>query len=156
MDKENIKEDDDVKSIEHPISEITLRKYEKPSDDIERRDLIKKICLSLGLLQPNDSRDIVIDIFHVLVDTKGAISTKTIMKRVEEGRMKYKLSNLGLTYPNVCRQLRRLKQLEIIECKADKYRLNEGNNLREIFNEKIMKYYIASIQDRINEYLDKI
>ena len=48
-----------------PLAEITLRKYEKPGE-LSKRDLIKKLCLSVGLLQPGDSRDVIVDIFHVL------------------------------------------------------------------------------------------
>jgi len=50
-----------------PLSEITLRKYEKPSG-LEKRELVRKICLSLGLLQLGDSRDVIVDIFMVLID----------------------------------------------------------------------------------------
>ena len=50
-----------------PLSEITLRKYEKPNN-LEKRELIRKICLSLGLLQLGDSRDIIVDILMVLVE----------------------------------------------------------------------------------------
>ena len=48
-----------------PLSEITLRKYEKPAN-LEKRELIRKICLSLGLLQLGDSRDVIVDILMVL------------------------------------------------------------------------------------------
>ena len=54
------------KSIEAPLSEITLRRYEKPYN-LNRRDVVQKLCLSLGLLQPGDSRDVVVDIFYVLL-----------------------------------------------------------------------------------------
>ena len=37
-----------------PLSEITLRKYEKPVG-LEKRELVRKICLSLGLLQFHSS-----------------------------------------------------------------------------------------------------
>ena len=50
-----------------PLSEITLRKYEKPVG-LEKRELVRKICLSLGLLQLGDSRDIIVDILIVLID----------------------------------------------------------------------------------------
>ncbi len=52
-----------VKDI--PLGEITLRKYEKPYD-APKRELVRKVCLSLGLLQPGDSRDIIVDILLVL------------------------------------------------------------------------------------------
>mgnify|MGYP001603765416 CR=1 FL=1 len=48
-----------------PLGEITLRKYERPYDS-SKRDLVRKVCLSLGLLQPGDSRDIIVDIMLVL------------------------------------------------------------------------------------------
>jgi len=48
-----------------PLSEITLRKYEKPYQ-LDKRELIKKICLSLGLLQPGDSRDVIVDILMII------------------------------------------------------------------------------------------
>jgi len=37
------------------LSELTLRKYEKPYQT-DKREIVKKICLSLGLLQPGDNR----------------------------------------------------------------------------------------------------
>ncbi len=42
-----------------PLSEITLRRYEKPSK-LSERELVRKICLSVGLLQPGDSRDVIV------------------------------------------------------------------------------------------------
>ena len=56
-------------SKEIPLAEITLRRYEKPSN-LTERELVRKICLSLGLLQPGDSRDVVVDIFNVLIIAK--------------------------------------------------------------------------------------
>ena len=53
-------------SIDTPLSEITLRKYEKPNN-LGQRDLIRKLCLSGGWLQPGDSRDVVVDILNVLI-----------------------------------------------------------------------------------------
>ena len=46
---------------EQPLAEIILRKYELPRKAKER-ELVKKVCLSLGLLQPGDSRDVIVDI----------------------------------------------------------------------------------------------
>ena len=51
------------------LSEITLRRYEKP-ENFKGRDLIRKLCLSLGLLQPGDSRDIIVDILSVILKAK--------------------------------------------------------------------------------------
>jgi len=56
-------------SRDTPLSEITLRKYEKPVN-LDQRELTRKLCLSVGLLQPGDSRDVVVDILHVLLQNK--------------------------------------------------------------------------------------
>lgn len=138
-----------IKSTELPISEITLRKYEKPSKNLSKRNLIKKILLSLGLLQPGDSREVIIDIFQAIIESKKPLSASEIIKKAKKARK----DNNGLTYPNVSRQLRRLKSIMLIESRADKYRLNENDTLQNIFKEKIIKYYITSIEERINEYL---
>ena len=69
-----------------PLSEITLRKYEKPHG-LEKRELVRKICLSLGLLQLGDSRDIIVDILMVLIDAnkkKEKLSSDEIRKRTDE------------------------------------------------------------------------
>jgi len=52
---------------DNAINEITIRKYEKPYST-DKRQLVKKICLSLGLLQPGDGRDVIVDILLVLVE----------------------------------------------------------------------------------------
>ena len=48
-----------------PLVELTLRRYEKPT--MGDRELVRKLCLSLGLLQPGDSRDVIVDIFYILL-----------------------------------------------------------------------------------------
>ena len=68
-----------------PLSEITLRKYERPYK-MSRRDLIKKLCLSVGLLQPGDSRDIIVDVFQVLLDNKEGLETEKIKQETVKYR----------------------------------------------------------------------
>ena len=55
------------RSIDTPLSEITLRRYEKPYN-LPKRELVRKLCLSLGLLNPGDSRDVIVDILYVLLE----------------------------------------------------------------------------------------
>ena len=55
-------------SRDTPLAEITLRRYEKPT--MSGRDLVRKFCLSVGLLQHGDSRDVVVDILFVLLQAK--------------------------------------------------------------------------------------
>ncbi|MFH0700918.1 MAG: hypothetical protein V2A62_00610, partial [Candidatus Woesearchaeota archaeon] len=56
-------------SRDTPLVELTLRRYEKPS--VSGRELVRKFCLSMGLLQPGDSRDVMVDVLYVLLQAKG-------------------------------------------------------------------------------------
>ena len=135
-----------------PLAEITLRKYENPNN-LSNRELIKKLCLSLGLLQPGDSRDIIVDIFLILINEKNKLSAKQIEEKVIELRKKENMQLKGIASSNIRRQLKRLKDLFLIESVANEYRINENEKLINIFEEKIEKFYIKSITDRIKEYL---
>ncbi|MAG19835.1 hypothetical protein CL618_00165, partial [archaeon] len=64
-----------------PLAEITLRKYEKPFK-ASKRDLIKKICLSTGLLQPGDSRDVVVDVLQALIESNDALTSEDVRDNV--------------------------------------------------------------------------
>ncbi|MFH1636987.1 MAG: hypothetical protein ABIB71_01015 [Candidatus Woesearchaeota archaeon] len=133
-----------------PLAEITLRKYEKPYST-NRRDLIRKLCLSIGLLQPGDSRDVIVDVFQSILDEKE-IEADDIPKKVIELRKKAKLPLLGIAPSNIRRQLKRLKDLFLIEKTENKYRITENEELITIFEEKIEKYYLKSILGRVKEY----
>lgn len=136
---------------ETPLAEITLRKYERPFD-LERREVFKKICLSLGLLQPGDSRDVIVDVFQAIVDNKE-LSSEDIVDKVVKNRKKYKLEQLGIAPSNIRRQVKRLKDLFLIEKSGNVYRVTEGAPLIEVFEEKIERFLLRSILDRVKEYL---
>ena len=141
-----------------PLSEITLRKYEKPAG-LEKRDLVKKICLSLGLLQLGDSRDIIVDILMVLVDAnkqKERLSSEEIGKRSEELRKKYNLETKGLAESNIRRQLKRLRDNMLIEKSENTYYLTEHASLSEIFENNIEKFIIPQTIERIKAYLREL
>ncbi len=141
-----------------PLAEITLRRYEKPIN-LSERDLIRKLCLSIGLLQPGDSRDVIVDVLNVLIKAKkGQISMTSdeICAMVIEERKKLKLQMLGIASSNIRRQLKRLKDLLLIEKRLNAYSITEQSNLNEIFEEKIEKFLLPSINSRIKEYLKKI
>lgn len=143
---------------ESSLSEITLRKYEKPYQ-LSRRELAKKVCLSLGLLQEGDSRDIIVDILLVLLEAKNKkqeIDIKEIKKNVIEARKKFNLELKGIADSNIRRQLKRLRDFFIVEKLNNNYRISEFLSIKEIFNEKIEKFYIKSIIDRIKEYLEQL
>src|SRR3989344_6987119 len=139
-------------SKDTPLAEITLRKYEQPNN-LTQRELIKKLCLSFGLLQPGDSRDIIVDVLLVLINNKEPLSSEKINDIVIETRKKENLPLKGIAGSNIRRQLKRLKDLFLIENVKSEYRINENESLINIFEEKIEKFYIKSILDRIKEYL---
>jgi DNA-binding transcriptional ArsR family regulator len=139
-------------SIDTPLAELTLRKYEKPKD-LPKRELVRKLCLSLGLLQPGDSRDVVVDVLQVMLEAKEELTSTDVDKLTIKNREKHKLKMLGIAPSNVRRQLLRLRDLFIVEKVKNNYRIKEKSTLLSIFEEDIEKYYMNSIINRIKEYL---
>lgn len=145
-------------SKDSPLAEITLRKYEKPYD-MSHRDLVRKLCLSTGLLQPGDSRDIIVDILHVLLTArkeKSEYSSEEIRDLVIILRKDAKLSLAGIAASNVRRQLKRLRDLFLVEKVRNKYRINEHESLNNIFKEKIEQYLLQTVVSRVKDYFDVI
>ena len=141
-----------------PLAEITLRRYEKPVE-LKGRDLVRKLCLSLGLLQPGDSRDVIVDVFYVLLAARKnneLLSSDEVEKRVIEQRKKNKLAMLGIAGSNIRRQLKRLRDLFLVEKKANDYRITEDAKLLEVFEEKIERFLVPSIISRVREYVEKV
>ena len=73
-----------------------------------------------------------------------------------EERKKSKLPMLGIASSNIRRQLKRLKDLLLIEKRLTAYRITEHDNLNEIFEEKIEKILLAGINSRVKEYMRKV
>lgn len=141
-----------------PLSEITLRKYERPYN-LEKRELVKKICLSIGLLQPGDSRDVIVDILLVLLDAskdKKELSSDEIKANVEETRKKHSLDMKGLAESNIRRQLKRLRDLMLIDKQQNLYKISEFETLDRIFEQKIENFLIPQTIERIKEYLSAL
>jgi len=141
-----------------PLSEITLRKYEKPSG-LEKRELVRKICLSLGLLQLGDSRDVIVDIFMVLIDAnknREKLTSNEIGKRVGVIRKKYSLETKGLAESNIRRQLKRLRDGMLVDKQGNDYYLHENESLRDIFENNIERFVIPQIIERVKEYLSEL
>lgn len=141
-----------------PLNEIILRRYEKPYQ-LDERELFKKICLSLGFLQVGDSRDIIVDILMILNTAskdKTGLDSEEIKNRVIESRQKNKLELKGIADSNIRRQLKRLRDAMIIEKIGNDYRLNEFSKLSEIFENKIEKFLLPQILERIKEYLQEL
>ncbi len=144
-------------SIDTPLAELTLRRYEKPS--MQGRDLVRRLCLSLGLLQPGDSRDVMVDVFHVLLQARQRgeeLHSEEIKNHVIDARKSSGLPMLGVASSNIRRQLKRLKDLHLIETNANLYRITEFSELSEIFEEKVQNFVLHSVVTRVKEYLKHV
>lgn len=143
-----------IVSREVPLAEITLRKYEKPYK-LKGRELTKKLCLSVGLLQPGDSRDVVVDVLHTILKNSD-LTSKAIEEQVIASRKTNELPMLGIASSNIRRQLKRLKDIFLIERIGNSYRVAEKAKLSDIFTEKIEQYYLKTISERVKEYFEAI
>jgi hypothetical protein len=145
-------------SIDTPLAELTLRRYEKPHN-LKRRELVRKLCLSIGLLQPGDSRDVIVDVLYVMLEARSEakfLSSEEVNQLVIELRRKEGLSQNGVAGSNIRRQLKRLRELHIIEKIKNNYRITEFISVKSTFEEKILKYMLPSILERIKEYYEKV
>jgi hypothetical protein len=143
---------------ETPLGEFTLRKYEKPYDS-SKRELVRKVCLSLGLLQPGDSRDIIVDVVLALEESRVAkkmVSSFEIRDRVEALRKENSLEAKGLAESNIRRQLKRLRDAMLVDKKENAYCISEFAPLSEIFEQKIENFLLPKMISRIKEYLAKL
>ena len=141
-----------------PISEITLRRYEKPYS-ANKRDLVRKLCLSTGLLQPGDSRDIIVDILQVLLDHRKKekfLTSEEIKELVVKQRKKGKLPMKGVASSNVRRQLKRLRDIYLVESVKNQYRITEFDEVSIIFEKRIKEFYLKNIVDRVEEYFEAV
>lgn len=143
---------------EESLGEITLRKYEKPYQ-LPKRELAKKVCLSIGLLQPGDSRDIIVDILLALMEAKKdkqELDTRQIGERIIALRKEANLELKGIAESNIRRQLKRLRDIFLVEKNNNLYRIAEFESLGFLFESKLEKFYIISIVERIREYLNEL
>lgn len=138
-------------SRDTPLAELNIRRYEKPNN-LESRELVRKLCLSIGLLQPGDSRDVVVDVLYVMLTNKEELSSEDIRRKVIEFRESRKLPLQGVASSNIRRQLKRLRDIHLLEKVANSYRINENARLSEIFEEKIEQFMLPSIMSRVKEY----
>ncbi|MBM3233476.1 hypothetical protein FJZ19_00095 [Candidatus Pacearchaeota archaeon] len=141
-----------------PLAEITLRRYEKPYS-MEKRELVKRICLSLGFLQPGDGRDVIVDVLMVLEEArknKKQLTSDEIKKKVEENRQKHNLEMKGIAESNIRRQLKRLHDIMLVDKKENLYNISEFSSLSEIFSSKIEKFLVPQCIERVKEYLAEL
>jgi hypothetical protein len=145
-------------SKDTPLGEITLRRYESPTQEGGRK-LVRKLCLSLGLLQPGDSRDVVVDVLYVMFKAKKQkkfLTSEEIVARVIKERKVAKQVMLGIASSNIRRQVLRLRDLLLVEKIKNKYRITEFQSLSTIYDTRIKAVLLQSTLDRIKEYVDQV
>ncbi len=142
-------------SRDTPLNELTLRRYEKPNN-LGHRALIKKLCLSIGLLQPGDSRDIIVDILYIMLQSREELPSEEIRLRVVDYRKQNKLPLNGVASSNIRRQLKRLREIFLLEKVANKYRIYENAELTQTFEEKLETYLLKSIITRVKDYYKQV
>ncbi|HME87506.1 MAG TPA: hypothetical protein VKE88_03780 [Candidatus Nanoarchaeia archaeon] len=141
-----------------PLAEVTLRRYEKPTK-IPDRELVKKFCLSIGLLQPGDSRDVVVDVLLVLLKArqeKKLLSSEDVTQKVLIERKKEKIPLTGVAGSNIRRQLKRLRDIFVVEKVKNAYRIIEFDSAKTNFQQRTETFLLASILERVKEYAQAI
>ncbi len=145
-------------SKDTPLGELTLRRYETPTNESGRK-LVRKLCLSLGLLQPGDSRDVVVDVLNVLLKAKKQkrfLTSDEIVSRVIGDRKVAKQPMLGIAASNIRRQILRLRDLLLVEKMKNAYRITEFASISTIFDTRIRPILLQSTLDRVREYIQAI
>ena len=143
---------------DEPLHEITLRKYEKPYN-AGKRELVKKVCLSLGLLQPGDSRDIMVDVLLVLDNARAEkleMTSFEIIDKIKILRKEHSLDEKGLAESNIRRQLKRLRDLMLVDKKNNLYRLSEFESISTLFKKNVEGFLIPQTIERVHEYLNHL
>ncbi len=136
-------------------SEMTLRELSLPDDVLlARKSLIRWVALSLGMILPNESRRLLLDILEVLFEfhvKNEAPTTKDIIAKLEE-RAKAEQNPKAVYY-----HLQRLQSSGILTRKKGRYHLGEGDGkpLREIFRELYAKKADTAFSN-IDKALEKL
>ena len=133
-----------------PLQEITLRKYEAPNA-LDGKDLVRKFLLSVGLLNPGESRDIIVDITHSLLVARKEKKVLDIPDFLSTLNGK-----AGASAPNVRRQLRRLRELKLVEKLPEGYRITEFGSLKPVVDNYIHEFLVKPAIDRVKEYAEKL
>lgn len=128
-----------------PLSEITLRKFERP-ENIDRKTIIRRFCISLGLVNPGETRAGLVEIFEILLASREPLRAEEIAEKLQN-----KLALSGIR-----RHLRRLEQIKLVEHRNQRYSLAEGQDLVYSLKFVVKEYVVEDIFNRIVEYAEKL
>jgi DNA-binding transcriptional ArsR family regulator len=118
-------------------SELTIRELALPQEVLlARKSLVRWVALSLGMIHPNESRKLLLDILEALFEfhvKDSPPTTKDILARLSE---KGQMSPKAVYY-----HLQRLKDMGILTRKKGRYYLGDGEktSLKDIFRDFYMR-----------------
>ena len=137
-------------SSETPLSEIMLRRFEKPYS-MSVRSAVRRFCVSIGLLQPGDGRDSIVDILLMFLKARKSGHFLEV-NDIQDG---FKKDDKNIAVSNVRRQIKRLKHYALVEKRPEGYRLTEFEGLGESVV-RMEKLFVQPSLDRIKEYASLI
>ncbi|RME79172.1 MAG: hypothetical protein D6769_03195 [Methanobacteriota archaeon] len=126
--------------------EITLRELSLPSEiKLSKKNLIKWLALSLGLINPGESRNGVLAVLQVMAENVNVgtpLSVDEIVRRVNKVQ--------EMSEKNVYYHLKKLKELDIISKVGNGYVVGDGveQNLDAIL--------IGAYKKRISRILENV
>ena len=138
-------------------SEITLRDLSLPDDiKLARKSLIRWLALSLGLISPNESHMLLLDILEVLISfhvKNEQPTTVQILEALEKLRSGEKKCHPKAVYYH----LLRLKESGFISRKKGQYYIGDGDSgkLSQIFR-RIYSQKSDSVFKKIDEAFSSV
>jgi predicted transcriptional regulator len=84
------------------------------------------------------------------------MNSEEVRQKVIELRQEKNLALVGVASSNIRRQLKRLRELYLIEKVSNNYRITENLSMNEILKEKIERFMIPMIYERVREYFDAV
>lgn len=132
---------------DRPLSGISLNEFERPTNDYNVN--IRRLCISLGLVSPGESRIAIVHILDILLKTRkknpDGLDSYELIKELYKKKTK-------IVYANILRDLRKLMAVGIVEKRNGHYRIKENMRLDEIISSFIKPYLIDRTLSKIEEY----
>ncbi|MCL4391394.1 MAG: hypothetical protein M1284_02485 [Candidatus Parvarchaeota archaeon] len=132
---------------DRPLSGIALNEFERPTNDYSTN--IRRLCISLGLISPGESRIAIVYILDILLKARrkrpDGLDSYEIIKELYKKKIR-------IVYANILRDLRKLISIGIVEKRNNSYRIKENMRLNEIISGFIKPYIIDRTLSKIEEY----
>ena len=84
------------------------------------------------------------------------MNSDKVREEVIELRKKNKMALNGIASSNIRRQLKRLRDLFLVEKIKNDYRITEFDEIHNLFEQKVEEYLIKNIVSRVKEYFQAV